>query len=75
MMKSCTNLYNLPNILRVKKLRRIIWTEHIACMGQMKKHTIKKRQYITYFNCSAQNSPIQYSLNWNRCFSKSEHYL
>jgi len=27
-------LYSLPNIIRVIKLRRIIWVEHVACMEE-----------------------------------------
>ena len=28
------DLYSLPNILRVIKLRRMGWTVHVACMGR-----------------------------------------
>jgi hypothetical protein len=31
------NLYNSPNIIRVIKLSRMIWTRHVARMGEMRK--------------------------------------
>ena len=29
-----SDLYSLPNIVRVAKLRRMRWAGHVACMGQ-----------------------------------------
>jgi hypothetical protein len=28
------NLYSSPNIIRIIKLRRMRWAEHVACMGE-----------------------------------------
>jgi hypothetical protein len=30
------DLYSSPNIIRVIKLRRLRWTGHVACMGDMR---------------------------------------
>jgi hypothetical protein len=30
------NLYNTPNVIRVKKSRRLRWTGHLARTGQLK---------------------------------------
>jgi hypothetical protein len=30
------DLYSLQNIIRVNKLRRMRWSEHVMCMGKMR---------------------------------------
>jgi hypothetical protein len=34
------NLYSLPYIIKVVKSRRTRWVGHVACMGEIKMHTI-----------------------------------
>jgi hypothetical protein len=38
--EECHTLYDSPNIIQVMKSRRIRWAGQVACMGDMKMHTI-----------------------------------
>jgi hypothetical protein len=39
------NLYFSPNIIRMFKSKRMLWTGHVACMGNVRQENLKERVY------------------------------